>query len=189
MLIVKSSDIIAMKDVAKWREENLKTQPPELAEALGQWQGCNHAMNRTLNVILETGSDMSVVSDVVKIWTALERAPLLPKGTVLWRAVRPTETVPARNPRMWLAVAVSMDGAVAWARKNLTDGKANICKIVVADDSVRALAVGTDSFYENEKEILVAPDFTIKTVDTPTNTTLGNGNPVLLFEIRGPGEV
>jgi len=78
---------------------------------------------------------------------------------------------------------------VAWARKNLTDGKANICKIVVADDSVRALAVGTDSFYENEKEIIVAPNFTIKTVNAPTNTTLGNGNPVLLFEIRGPCEV
>ena len=146
-------------------------------------------MNKTLNVILETGSDRSVVSDVAKIWMALESAPLLPKGTVLWRAVRPTEAVPARDPRMWLAVAASMDGAEAWARKNLTDGKANICKIVVADDSVRALAVGTDSFYENEKEILVAPDFTITTVNALTNATAGNGNPVLLFEIRGLGEV
>lgn len=82
-----------------------------------------------------------------------------------------------------------MDGAEAWARKNLTNGKANICKIVVADDSVRALAVGSDSFYENKKYILVAPDFTIKTVNAPTNATAGNGSPVLLFEIRGPGKV
>lgn len=101
-----------MKDVAEWREENLKNQPPELAEALGQWQGCNHAMNRTLNVILETGSDMGVVSDVAKIWTALESAPLMPKGTVLWRAVRPTEAVPAR-PKNVVGGGHGVDG---WSR-------------------------------------------------------------------------
>ena len=141
-------------------------------------------MNKTMKAMLNSDIDMAVASDITTIWSALEDCPSLPKGMVMWRAVRPTQTVPTRGTTRWMSVSATVDGAEAWAKKNLTDGKATICKIIVADDSVHALAVGADGFYEMEKEILVAPGFKIVAAEE-THGVTGNDNPIMVFKITG----
>eukprot|EP00798_Chlamydomonas_sp_ICE-L_P001073 gene1073-3931_t len=149
-------------DAVKWREDNLKSQPDKLGDALKCWQGCNMGMNQTLKEMLDGEIDMDFALEVATIWTTLQSCPHLPKGMVVWRAVKPNQTVPTHNANTrWMPVSATVDGAEAWANKHLTNGKATICKIVISDDTVRALAVGADANYEDEKEILIAPGFMI----------------------------
>ncbi len=122
---------------------------------------------------------------VATVWAALEAAPALPKGTVVWRAVPSGAAALAKDAKRWMPVSATAEGAEAWAVHNLVGGRTTICRIVVAGSRVRALAVGSDADYEAEKEILIAPGFKASRTGEAHPPTAA-GNEVVCFKIVGP---
>ena len=162
-----------------WRSSELKTQSQELKDALTLWQGNDKCMDHALETMLNLGMDVSL--SVATIWKGLEKAPCLPVGTILWRAIELNDAVVCDTDK-WMPTSASLQGAEAWANGR----KVVICKLIVSDDYVRAIAVGSDEYYENEKEILVAPSVTITEKDTPNEQT-PIGNMVKLYTVTGSG--
>ncbi|KAG2424872.1 hypothetical protein HXX76_014032 [Chlamydomonas incerta] len=125
---------------------------------------------------------MTLAANVATIWTHLEDASTLPEKAVLWRATPPNSDKPVLNTEVWTPVSATLAGAEAWAKKSLTGGKAKIFKLVVAGKGVRAVAVGSDSSYEDEEEILLAPGIMFEKVSS-VETTTASGNKVVTLRV------
>ncbi|KAG2482103.1 hypothetical protein HYH03_018943 [Edaphochlamys debaryana] len=169
----------------EWRKQQLTTQSARLQDALGMWQGCNTSMGRILRALQSMGIDMEQVENVCVIWKELEAAKTLPYGLTVWRAVPPSAKEPVVDSDAWIPVSATLEGAEAWARSNLTGGKATICKIIISDSYVRALAVGSDPDYEHEAEILLMPHVSFAQRPTAKQQTTASGNVIATFEVRG----
>ena len=141
---------------SNWRDAQAASQNKTVMDSVAEWQGCPEAFVKTYKKLSEAGLLTDATYHVAVMWNALENAPSLPIGTVIWHA-----TAPGKEPdsSMWLATSATMEGSEAWAKDNLPGGKCTLHKLVVATDGVRAIGAGSDDFYEYEKEIIVRQDF------------------------------
>jgi hypothetical protein len=141
------------------RSNKLADQDNELRNALGCWQGYYTLMKPISDFVAE--HDISLVQAACKIAGEMLRQDPLPSGCVLWHATPVGDTIATKG---WLATSAERSGAEAFAARQPVDHVIN--KLCVMGSSVRAVAVGTDSAFEHEKEILVQAGCTMRLVVT-----------------------
>lgn len=127
---------------------------------------------------------MNTVIHVMTIWTSLIHADPLPVGMVLWKAVEPRFTTPTKDNTRWIPTSATIEGAEAWAKENLKNGKATIFKLTVTNNNVKGLPVGSDDDFEKEKEILIAPNVNFNP-RTDTRPQIRNGNTIIELAMKG----
>jgi hypothetical protein len=174
-------------DATTWRNEKLLNQPNHIKAALRQWQDCNKITGHSLDMMIkgfnDAGLDMDTVMHVMTIWTSLVHAEPLPVRMVLWKAVEPRFKTPTKDTSKWMPTSATLEGAEAWAKDNLKDGKATIFRLVVSNKKVKALPVGSDEDLEKEKEILIAPNVEFKSSGKSYKTV--SGNTVIELAMKG----
>jgi len=67
-----------------------------------------------------------------------------------------------RSPTDVLPTSTVREGAEAYANKNFTSGEWRLFRLHISDPAPYGVAIAGDSFYEQEKEVLLAPGFEIE---------------------------
>jgi hypothetical protein len=141
----------------KWLKNQSADQSKSLKNVLNTWQGQNGSMHQLLDIMLNYGEDMEIAEAIVTIWKALKKAPTLPKGGIVWRAIPSDSNALNNNTEKWMSVSATKEGAMSFAHGR--DMK--ICKIIIGDENVQGLPIcGTDNVLDDEHEILIRPGFT-----------------------------
>jgi len=88
----------------------------------------------------------------------------LPVGTVLWHAAPPplASKTTVLDPTDVLPTSTVREDAEAYANKNFTSGEWRLFRLHISDPAPYGVAIAGDSFYEQEKEVLLAPGFEIE---------------------------
>lgn len=156
---------------SKWRDAQVASQDKVVRESVDIWQGAHLRLEDTYKKLRDAGLLTDATYHISVIWNALENAPYLPIGTVLWHATAPGEEP---DSSMWLPTSTMMEGAEAWAKDNLTGGKCTLHKLVVVTNGVRAIGAGSDVHYEIEKEVIVRQDFSLESTEEKMTSPSGN---------------
>lgn len=150
-----------------WYNKNASKQPPALKSHMGVWQGQNTAMHAFINDMMRY--DSTIRNAAMGIFQALETAPCLPKGAVVWR-VNPLDMDDLmEDPEKWMSVSATKEGAMHFA-----NGRAmRICEIEIGDDNIQGLPVkGDDSILDAEQEIIIRPGFNVEIICAGSNATI-----------------
>lgn len=122
-------------------------------EAMSAWQGQPGAIRAACREISENPN----LKHAAILLAALDAAPDLPVGTIVWR-VTPRGT--ALDPNFWMPVSETSEGARAFrARSGFR--RATIHKITITTRGVRAMRIEADPAYAHEQEMLLMPGILI----------------------------
>jgi hypothetical protein len=180
-------------DCEDWRLTTVKSQSQELKDALGIWQGSNGIMRATISTIKTLPNGQAVIyelkhddktlkkikklffgNEILIIVHALQNAPKLPFGSVLYRVA-----VEFNNKDLpWMSTSTNLEGCISLLKKRKN---AKLFKLIINRNDLPGLAVSTDDSYNVEKEILIT---TTRTFDNPTCTEHINGYVVHVVVIQ-----
>ena len=143
----------------QWYNKNANEQPPTLKSYLGVWQGQNTAMHAFINDMMRY--DSTIRNAAMGIFQALETAPCLPKGSVVWRANPLDMDDLMEDSEKWMSVSATKEGAMHFA-----NGRAMlICEIEIGDENIQGLPVkGDDNILDAEHEIIIRPGFNVDVI-------------------------
>jgi hypothetical protein len=103
------------------------------------------------------GNPNAPADAVAAVNTILLAMYLVPEGMVLWHAEKAGLAI---NTVDWLPTSAVREGAEYWAARNLSVPY-TVHKLIVGQ-GVRGVAVGSDPFYEPEKEVLLQPGLMVE---------------------------
>jgi hypothetical protein len=144
----------------EWRLAELSDRDPNscLTEACSQWQGnyigvCD-AMRALFRARESRGFSWDAAESVCCIMSNMRP---LPTGVILWHAISLKEGMP--NPSDVLPTSTRQDGARSFGEKHLKERGFKLLRLEVVDPAPLGIAIAGDGYFEEEKEVLVAPKY------------------------------
>ena len=150
----------------EWCNKMADVQPADVQGSLDLWKAHNNIMDAAYSDLLRY--DFDVRLGISTIIHAMESAPCIPKGAIVWRAVPATSTTLMRDPEKWMCVSATKEGMLHFA-----NGRAmRICKIEIGDDGIQGMPVKSmDRLLDAENEILIRPGFEVEMVEDSGEVT------------------